>query len=499
LLEPLATKTGKPLLAAWMGAGSVRDGEDILNKARIPTFAYPDTATRVFDYMWEYTDTLRQLYETPLPTDGDGGGEIDRAKADALIAAARASGRTILTEYESKQLMLAYGIPTVPTDIAVTEDDAVAQAARFGYPIVLKLHSETITHKTDVGGVQLNLRDEAAVRAAFRKIREAVRERAGEGHFLGVTVQPMVKLDGYEVILGCSLDVQLGPVLLFGSGGQLVEVFKDRALALPPLNTTLARRMMEQTKIYTALQGVRGRAPADLDALSRLVVRFSQLVVEQRWIKEIDINPLLIGEGDSMIALDARVVLHEPATAAAQLPTLAIRPYPTRYAEPHALHDGTPLTIRPIRPEDEPAMRQFHETLSEQSVYLRYFHYIPLSERIAHERLLRICFNDYDRELALVAECERNDRLTEILGVGRLIKMRGGREAEFAILISDQYQHQGLGRELLSRLVRFGRDEGLTRIYAEILPENAGMIKVSEQVGFTLKRGRDVVLAELVL
>jgi acetyltransferase len=479
-----------------MGAAAVRDGEDILNKARIPTFAYPDTATRVFDYMWEYSATLRELYETPnLATAAD----ADQAVAEKLIHQARASGRTILTEYESKALLAAYGIPTVPTDIATTADAAVAAADKLGYPIVLKLHSETITHKTDVGGVQLNLRDADAVREAYRRIETTVRERAGEGHFLGVTVQPMVKLEGYEIILGCSNDVQLGPVLLFGSGGQLVEVFKDRALALPPLNTTLARRMMEQTKIYEALKGVRGRAPADMDMLEKLVVRFSQLVAEQRLIKEIDINPLLVGEGQKMIALDARVVLYEPEVALEQVPRLAIRPYPARYVAPHTLHDGTPVTIRPIRPEDEPSMREFHRTLSEQSVYLRYFHYIPLNERIAHDRLLRICFNDYDRELALVAECERKDCLTEILGVGRLIKLRGGKEAEFAVLISDEYQHQGLGTELLSRLVKFGRDEGLTRIYAEILPENAGMIKVSEQVGFTIRRSRDVVLAELVL
>jgi acetyltransferase len=311
----------------------------------------------------------------------------------------------------------------------------------------------------------------------------------------------MAKLEGYEIILGCSLDVQLGPVLLFGSGGQLVEVFKDRALALPPLNTTLARRLMEKTKIYDALKGVRGRAPADLDELEKLLVRFSQLVVEQRWIKEIDINPLLVGEGKNVIALDARVVLHGPDVKREDIPRLAIRPYPARYVAPFEMNDGTPVNIRPIRPEDETMMPAFHTTLSEESVYLRYFHYIPLSERIAHDRLVRICFNDYDRELALVAERETASGGCEIVGVGRLIKLRGGKEAEFAVLVSDQYQHQGLGRELLSRLVQFGRDEGVTRIVADILPENTGMIKVSEQVGFKVRRviADDVVKAELVL
>ena len=498
LLEPLAKTLGKPLLASWMGAGAVRGGEDVLNRADIPTFAYPDTAARVFDYMWQYTSNLKGLYETPQTADA---ADADRARASSLVARARSAGRTILTEFESKALLSAYGIPTVTTRIAATEEEAVLAASHIGYPVVLKLHSETITHKTDVGGVKLNLHDADAVRAAFAAIEAGVREKAGEGHFLGVTVQPMAKLDGYEVILGCSLDVQLGPVLLFGSGGQLVEVYKDRALALPPLTTTLARRMMEKTKIYTALKGVRGRKSADMDELEKLLVRFSQLVVEQRWIKEIDINPLLVGEGGNMIALDARVVLHGPEVKREDLPRPAIRPYPTRYVAPFELNDGMPVTIRPIRPEDETLMPEFHRKLSEQSVYLRYFHALPLSERIAHDRLVRICFNDYDRELALVAILKDEHGKDTIAGVGRLIKLRGGQEAEFAVLVSDQFQHQGLGRELLARLVQYGRDEGMHRIVADILPENTGMIRVSEQLGFKITRvpDDDTLRAELVL
>src|SRR5208337_4748246 len=227
-----------------------------------------------------------------------------------------------------------------------------------GYPVVLKLYSETITHKTDVGGVRLNLGDAQAVREAFGKIQSSVAEKAGAQHFQGVAVQPMVRLDGYELIIGSSLDSQFGPVLLFGTGGQLVEVFKDSALALPPLNTTLARRMMEQTKIYKALKGVRGRKPVDLQALEVLLVRFSALVAEKRWIKEIDINPLLASP-DGLIALDARVVVHGPEVELDQLPKTAIRAYPARYVSPWTMKDSTEVTIRPIRPEDEPAMVRF--------------------------------------------------------------------------------------------------------------------------------------------
>lgn len=480
LLKPYSNLHGKPLLASWMGGNAVEPGEAVLNEARIPTFGYPDTAARMFNYMWAYTDNLRSLYQTPVLGDG---GVVHREQAQAIIKQVSAAGRTILTEFESKALLAAYGIPTVPTEIAADEDGAVAIAERMGYPVVIKLHSETITHKTDVGGVQLNLRDAHAVRDAFRRIHASVSARASDADFLGVTVQPMVKLDGYEVILGSSTDVQLGPVLLFGTGGQLVEVYKDRALGLPPLNTTLARRMMEGTRIYTALKGVRGRNPVNLDELEQLMVRFSYLVSEQRRIKEIDINPLLADE-KRLIALDARVVLHDPKIADADLPRRAIRPYPTKYVAPFTLHDGTRVNIRPIRPEDEPLLVEFHKTLSDQSVYLRYFHPIPLDERIAHERLTRICYVNYEREVALVAELRDEQGKAHVIGVGRLIKLRGGLEAEFAILISDKYQQQGLGKELLTRLVQVGRDEKVARISADILPDNTGMIRVSEQVGF---------------
>ncbi|MFN3706373.1 MAG: GNAT family N-acetyltransferase, partial [Thermoflexales bacterium] len=234
--------------------------------------------------------------------------------------------------------------------------------------------------------------------------------------------------------------------------------------------------------------------------LEEILVRFSYLLVDQRLIKEIDINPLLASD-KQLIALDARVVLHDPALSEAELPRTAIQPYPAQYIAPFVLNDGTHVLIRPIRPEDEPLLVEFHKTLSEQSVYLRYFHPIPLSERIAHERLTRICFVNYEREIALVAERRDARGDPHVIGVGRLIKLRGGLEAEFAVLVTDAYQQQGLGRELLSRLVQIGRQEGVVRIMADILPENTGMIRVSEQVGFTCKYNADegVVKAEIRL
>jgi acetyltransferase len=403
----------------------------------------------------------------------------------------RASGRSLLTEYESKQLLGKYGIPTVETRLASTAEEAVAAATAIGYPVVLKLHSLTITHKTDVGGVKLNLANAATVREAFRAIEASVTEKAGGEHFAGVTVQPMVVVDGYELIIGSSVDSQFGPVLLFGAGGQLVEVFRDRALSLPPLNTTLARRFMEQTKIFKALLGVRGRKPVNIAELEQLMVRFSRLVAEQRWIKEIDINPLL-ATPDHLIALDARVVLHDQNVTESELPRLAIRPYPIQYVKPLTLPDGTEVTIRPIRPEDEPLVVNFHHTLSERSVYLRYFHWMKLEQRTDHDRLTRMCFIDYDRQMAFVAE-HRNPETgsRDIVGISRLVKSHIISEGEAAVIVSDHFQHRGLGTALVRQLVDFGREEKLERITATVLFENRPMQKVFQRLGFQLRNAPD--------
>src|SRR5581483_2985646 len=275
-------------------------------------------------------------------------------------------------------------------------------------------------------------------------------------------------------------------------------VFQDRALALPPLNTTLARRTMEQTRIFTALRGIRGRKPVDLAALEQLLVRFSYLVVEQRWIREIDINPLVVSP-ERLTALDARVVLHGPEIGEEELPRLAIRPYPTQYVTSWKMKDGTPVTIRPIRPEDEPLLVRFHQTLSEESVYFRYFHMLNLSQRVAHERLTRMCFIDYDREMALVAEYSDPQAGSQILGVGRFAKVAGSQEAECAVLVSDRFHGQGLGTELVKRLIEIGRCEGLRRITAQMLPNNQVMQAICRKLGFQFRQAADLVAAEIVL
>jgi len=484
LLKPYATSTGKPILACFMGGTEIVAANEILNRAGIPTFQFPDTATRAFTYMWRWSYNLRGLYETPV-LHSQTEQAPDRAAVEGLIQSARQAGRWLLSEAESKQILAAYFIPTIETRVATTADEAVAHADGLTYPVVVKLHSHTVTHKSDVGGVQLDLKNAAAVRAAFDTIEKNMRDKAGKQHFLGVTVQPMIARHGFELILGSSIDAQFGPVLLFGRGGQLVEIDPDHALALPPLNTTLARRMIEQTRVHKALLGVRGLPAVDMTALETLLVNFSRLVIEQPWIKEIDINPLL-ASGDRLLALDARIVLHPADTREEHLPRPVIRPYPQQYVRDWTMKDGTQVTIRPIRPEDEPLMIDFHSRLSDRSVYLRYFQPLKLTQRTAHERLTRICFIDYDREMALVTEVKRPDGTCEVLAVGRLSKLHGTEEAEIAVLVRDEYQHKGLGTELVGRLMQIAHDEKLKYVASTMLGVNREMRAICKRLNFQL-------------
>ena len=488
--------SNKPILASFMGGRSMQQAEEILNSANIPSFPYPDSAARVFEYMWHYSRNLESLYETPALDEEELG--LSPGSALSVIQAALRNGRTVLSEKESKEILQSYAIPIVETAVAENEDQAADAAVRIGYPVVLKLHSETLTHKTDVGGVILNIATEGAVREAFRSIRQNVEEKAGPGHFQGVSVQRMLRR-GYELILGSSEDPQFGPVILFGLGGELVEVFRDRALGLPPLNTTLARRLMEQTKVFAALKGVRGRAPVDLDFLERILVRFSRLVVEQPRIREIDINPLSASEHE-ICALDARIILHPASVPDEKLPHSAIRPYPNQYSEEWVTRMGDRLLIRPIRPEDEPKIVVFHGKLSEQSVHMRYLAGVSYQRRIAHERLTRVCAIDYDREMALVAErLEKDNRRGDIVGVGRLIRDIESNSGEFALLVADDFQGRGLGAELLRRIIEVGRDEKLRMIQGWIAPSNTAMTNLSRELGFDVRFNPAEELVEATL
>jgi acetyltransferase len=334
------------------------------------------------------------------------------------------------------------------------------------------------------------------VRSAFEQMKAAF---SSDGAFQGVTVQPMVKTSGYELILGSSTDPQFGPVLVFGLGGQLVEVLRDSAHALPPLTTTLARRMMENTRILQALKGTRGRKPLDLEKLEELLVRFSELVIENPRIADIEINPLLASE-EGFIALDARVILHPASIKDAELPKPAIRPYPSQYISSWNSQDGTHFLLRPIRPDDEPLMVDFHHHLSEGSVYMRFFLPLKLDFRVSHERLFTKCFIDYGREIGLVAEYTDEPGTRHIAGIARLIRKHSDNSAEVAFLVADRFQNRGLGTHLLARIIEIARKEGISRLEGATLSDNFNMKDMFVKAGFRFAPPEDgVATAELNL
>lgn len=492
-----ARTPGKPVLAAWMGGAAVRPGRELLQRAGVPTFDTPESAVRAFLNMVQFRRNQELLYETPaaLPEDF----EPDARRVASIIATARSQNRTLLTEHEAKDILAAYGIPTVPTTIAATSDEAVSAAKKVGYPVVLKLLSDVITHKSDAGGVVLNLMDEAAVRKAFADIQSNADAYAHSRNihgkiFAGVTVQPMVRMRGFELIVGSSVDRQFGPVILFGAGGILVEVFQDRALALPPLNRALARRVIERTKIFKALQGVRGQKPVDVGQLETLLVRFSQLLCDRDDIQEIDINPLL-ASSEQIIALDARVLLVPSDQPESERPRLAIRPYPNQLTSTWQLPNGIPITIRAIRPEDEPLVIELFETFSERTIRLRFF---SLLKRLTHDNLIRLCHLDYDREMALVA-IHRDEKGAHLIGVSRYHTDPEAKTAEYAVVVGDPWQGQGLGRHLMTKLIEVARQRGVQRLVGAVLRENSGMLTLAKELGMTIRDTDDPSILETVM
>ena len=479
-IVPFAKIEGKPILAAWMGGAEVREGKGVLGAAGIPAYDSPEAAIESFLHMVSYRRNQDLLYQRPAALM-----ESSPPNAQAvrdIIAGARAASRTLLSELEAKKLLAAYGIPVVFTATAATADEAVKISDKVGYPVVLKLWSDEITHKSDAGGVQLSLENANAVRQAFDRIRvnaiayADAKAIAGDV-FRGVSVQPMVKIKGYELIIGSSVDVQFGPTILFGAGGILVEIFKDKSLGLPPLNRALAQRLIERTKIAHALKGVRGQKPVPMDKLEELLVRFSYLLCDFREIQEIDINPLLASP-EGVLALDARVLLAAPDSVCVPL---AIEPYPNQYTTAWKLKDGMPITVRAIRPEDEPQIVELHASHSEQTIRMRFFSMVKEHSR---DSLIRLCHIDYAREMALVAEARREDGTPYFLGVARYYMDPESREGEFAVVVNDRWQGQGLGQHLMRRLIEVARERGVHKLVGNVLCENTPMLKLAEELGF---------------
>ncbi|MFO0929516.1 MAG: bifunctional acetate--CoA ligase family protein/GNAT family N-acetyltransferase [Gemmataceae bacterium] len=493
-LVPFAKTANKPLLACWLGGSGVQSGRELLSQGGISTFASPEAAIHAFLHMVQYRRNQELLYERPQAMPENWHPNLERVRR--VIAQARAERRTLLNEAEAKELLASYGLPVVPSVPCRTMEQAVQAASQLGFPVVVKLLSTTVTHKSDVGGVVLNVADEAGVCAAYDAIRANVTKRVGAEAFDGVTVQTMIKEKGIELIVGSTVDRQFGPVMLFGAGGILVEVIKDRALALPPLNRTLARRLMDRTQIFKALQGVRGQAGVDIGALETLLVRFSQLLCDFNEISEVDLNPVL-ATPQRVLALDARVVLVPADLPLDRRPQLAIHPYPNQYITSFTLRDGSRVTVRPIRPEDEPLIIDLHGRHSERSIRMRFF---SLVKTLSRDSLIRLCHLDYDREMALVAELQGVGR-TQVLGVSRYYLNPATGVAEYALIVEDAHQRKGLGRYLLTRLIEIARERGVRKLVGQVLRENAPMLALTASLGFDLPIdvSNDVVKVEMDL
>jgi len=468
-----------PVFTSWMGGRDVEKGREIFNHAGVPTFDTPERAVRAFIDLFQYSTNLEMLQEIPAKLPGKM--EFDQDRARARIQEALAKKEYLLNEIESKALLSDYGIPVHRTQVAVSAEDAGQKACEMGFPVAMKVFSRDIIHKTEADGVLLNLQNESEIHSAYHKIIAGALAYNPKAVIEGVSIQPMFKHSDYELIIGSKRDRDFGPVILFGMGGIMTEVLKDQSIALPPLNRLLARRVMEETKVYQLLKGYRNRPPANLALIEEILIRLAQLVTDFPEIEELDINPLLISK-DSACAVDARALL-KPSEIPAPL-HLVISPYPNQYETRFAHKELGELFIRPIRPEDAPLMVEHFETLSSQSLYFRFF---SSMKRLPPSMLARFTQVDYDREVALVALCESESK-EKMLGVARIITEINPKHAEFSVSVGDPWQGKGIGAELLKRCLRIAKERGIEKVWGLVLAENTQMLTLGRKLKFAVKK-----------
>lgn len=483
LILAAAQKTTKPLIACLLGDASIRTALPRLQAARIPTFRAPEPAVEAFADIARFYENQRLLMQVPGPRSHETRAP-DVEGARAIVGDALAAGRDSLSLMETKALLGAFRIPVSPSAVARTPSEAIVLAEQFGFPVVLKANAPGLEHKADVGGVRLDLRNATEVREAMlaieRDLRAARPELAGDG----ATVEPMVsKSHGRELILGVLRDPVFGPVVSFGAGGRAVEVFRDHAVALPPLNAELARALIARTRVGVTLAAWRGWPAADSGALEDVLLRLSELACALPELEALEINPLIVDEAGA-IAVDARAVLRkeriDPETG--RYGHMAIMPYPTELTTEWTLADGRQVTVRAIRPEDAAMEQAFVRALSDES---RYFRFANAIHELSDSLLVRFTQIDYDRELALVAVVDENEA-PEQIGVARYVIDADGITCEFAIALADAWQGQGIGRRLLTRLAQAARARGLRTMVGQVLPHNIRMLGLMNAMGFVV-------------
>ena len=487
-LVDLIRDQSMPIITSWVGGDGMQKGRQVFNDAGIPTFDTPERAVRAFMDIYRFSQNIDMLQQ--IPSRLHRRLEFNRQKASLLVHTGLQTENHLLTEMASKALLSAYGIPVNPMKTAATRKEAVEMAKDVGFPVVLKINSADITHKSDANGVQLDLKNEQEVSKAFEQIIQNAKAYNSKARLDGVTLQPMIKHTDLELILGAKKDLDFGPVILFGMGGILAEVLKDQAIALPPLNRLLAKCLMEKTRVYRLLRGYRNIPPANLDLLEEILIRLAHLVTDFSEIQELDINPLVI-TANGFSAVDARILLNAPEKPSPL--HLVISPYPDQYEEHTTTNTGIGIFIRPIRPEDAPLLVDLFESLSPRSVYLRFF--TPLKQ-LPHTMLARFTQIDYDRHIALVAlgETEPSEKM---LGVARVISGRNISDAEFSVVVADPWQGKGIGAALLQRCLSIAQERGIQKITGTVLAENTQMLALGRKLGFTIRKEADIPEYEL--
>jgi acetyltransferase len=474
----LAENTQKPILTSCMGGKDMLQGKEMLLQHNIPNYDTPEEAVKTYLYMYQHERSLQLLYETPSEL------AVDRAppknNLKVFIGRVMKDGVSSITGEESERFLTNYGIPVIRTQTVQNIDEALYKANDVGYPVVLKVASPDIIDRIDVGGVMTDISSDEELKVEFERLRKRVTENAPKARITGITIQKMLDKIDYEVIIGAKRDSEFGSVLIFGMGGVGVHIFNDFSVGLPPLNQTLARRLMEETKVYKMLQGYRGKVPADLRQLEQIVVAFSNLIVDFPEIMEMDINPIAISNGKAY-ALDARIIFDlRFLPSGSQYPHLIIAPYPVRYIMPWSLSDGKEVILRPVRPEDEPMEHEMFTTLSEETLRTRFFQTV---KNISHEMHVRFCNIDYDREMAIIAEIRENEN-RKIIGTGRLIIESAFKRAEYAVLVHDDFHGKGLGYKLMDVLIGIAQDKGLEELYGYVQTGNKQMLKICKKLGF---------------
>lgn len=472
LLVRERTVTDKPIFVVLPGGEQAKAGRNVLSQNGFPTFASPESAIRSFHYLYEYQRGLEMLTEVPRPTRT--AVKVDREAGIAIVDGPLGTQRHLLTEYESKQLLSAYGIPANETYVAEDPIRAVQLARKIGYPVVAKIHSHTITHKSDVGGIRLDLRNADDVIDAFNQIKEAIELHAPNDHFGGVTIQKMVRDKGYEVILGSKFDPDFGPVIVFGMGGVMTEIIKDRTVGLPPLNRLLAGRMIEETKVFHLLKGFRGQSGVNIELLEEILIRLGRLVSDFPEIQELDINPLLISDRTAY-ALDARVVIGPPARPAPW--HMALSTYPEEYEEEIVSRDGKHVLIRPVRPEDAPWLTGFVVALSERS---RSGKLVRPYQDFDDQFIARLTQIDYDRDMVLLAVTSLQGT-GEVVGLARYFGDPDLIEAEVFVTIVDAWQAKGIGEKMLQLIWKAAAKRGFRKAWGFCRPSNEGIISLVER------------------